>query len=425
MARLRSASRAPVYGALAVVGLALAAALTFSGRADAQEISTISGRIVNGSSGSEPPVGLDVTLHVIADTGIVNVARTATDSDGRFEFTGVEVVQGGSYAVAARYEDILYSANLEPDFLLAPVEVVVYEPTGSIEDIVVESDVLLLRGAGESNDSITAIEVVSLVNASDGAFIPDLSQPAMMQFLRFSRPPEAVELEVASDMPGGQVITVGTGFAISAPVAPGEHRVSYSYRMPYDGDSMEFTHSFPMGAKTFRLLVEAGTGEVQLSESLTATAPLDLGGQEYSVWEASDVPAGSRFDIGLDGLPQPSLGSRIRDGIADGPYLKAALPALVGAIMASLLVYVIVGRRRRTALAGAGPDAEPEPDRELNRAEIVREIARLDDLRDAGGIEDDEYNARRDDLKSTLIYRRMDSGQDRGQDERARLAGRR
>ena len=403
--RLSLASRA-----LAVAVLALAAVwLASSGHAAAQESAVISGRVINGTVGSDAPDGLDVTLHVIADTGIVNVARATTDAEGRFEFTGVEVITGASYAVAARYGDILYSVNLSPDFFLAPVEVIVYEPTGTVDDIVVESDVLLLRGARESKDSVTAIEVLTLTNTSDRAFIPDLSQPAMMQFLRFSRPPEALELEVASDMPGGQVITVGTGFAISSPVVPGEHRVSYSYRMPYDGDSMEFTHSFPMGAGTFRLLVEAGTGEVLLPPLVIATSPVDLAGQEYMAWEASNLPAAARFNIVLDGLPRPSLGSRIREGITDGPYLKAALPALVGAVMAGLLAYVIIGKRRNAGLAGAG--AEEGPDPELDRAGLVREIAMLDDLYESGGIELDEYNVKRDELKSLVTQRHMDSGQ--------------
>ena len=405
--RLRAAMRTTdrrlsVAFSAAAAALALAVTLlVFVGAAAAQESSVISGKVINGTVGSESPGGLDVTLHVIADSGIVNVARATTDADGRFEFTDVEVIEGASYAVAARYGDILYSVNLSPDFFLAPVEIIVYEPTGVIEDIVVESDVLLLRGAQESKDSVTAIEVITLTNTSDRAFIPDLSQPAMMQFLRFSRPPEALELEVASDMPGGQVITVGTGFAISSPVTPGEHRVSYSYQMPYDEDSLEFTHSFPMGARTFRLLVEAGTGEVLAPPLVSATSPVDLGGQEYMAWEASDLPAATRFSIGLDGLPRPSLGSRIKEGITDGPYLTAALPALVGAVMVALLAYVIIGRRRNAALAGV--DGDEAPEQEFDRTGLVRDIAELDDLYDAGGIDLDEYNARRDELKTLLM----------------------
>lgn len=405
---MRTTGRRPRV-AFAVGGLALAVtALVLVGTAAAQESSVISGRAINGTIGTAPPDGLEVTLHVIADTGIVNVARATTDADGRFAFTDVEALEGASYAVAARYGDILYSVNLSSDFFLAPVEIIVYEPTGVIDDIVVESDVLLLRGAQESKDSITAIEVITLTNTSDRAFIPDLSQPAMMQFLRFSRPPEALELEVASDMPGGQVITVGTGFAISSPVTPGEHRVSYSYRMPYDGDSLEFTHSFPMGARTFRLLVEAGTGEVLAPPLVTATSPVDLGGQEYMAWEASNLPPAARFNIGLDGLPQPSLGSRIKEGITDGPYLTAALPALVGAVMLALLAYVIIGKRQSGALTEMDGGEAPEP--ELDRTGLVREIAELDDLYDAGGIDLEEYNARRDELKALLMQMESSRG---------------
>ena len=78
--------------------------------------------------------------------------------------------------------------------------------------------------------------------------------------------------------------------------------------------------------------------------------------------------------------------------------------------MAGLLAYVIIGKRRNAGLVGAG--TEEGPDLELDRARLVREIAMLDDLYESGGIELGEYHAKRDELKSLLMQRHMDSGQE-------------
>ena len=393
---------------LAVVVLALVPLV--SSAEHGVETVTVVGKVANGTADQQAPAGLEVTLHVIGGAGGVDVSAAATDGDGRFLFPDVEVIEGSSYTVAASYQNVLYSHNLELAELSLPVEIVVYEPTGSLESLRVQRDVLLIRGADASQGTITAVEVVILVNDGDRTFLPDLTEPGRMGFLRFSRPAGARGLEVASDLSGGEVVTVGTGFALTAPVKPGTHQVSYTYRLPYEGGRLELEHSFPMGADTFQLLVSEKAGHLRPGAGLAALPPPEVSG--YSAWSAQQQVAGSRMTLELEGLPRPPWHQRLGDALTDGRYVKIGLPAALGVVMAGLLIYVLADRRRATAFDSGvpgpvlpeGASSVPERGPALReRGLLATEIARLDELYESGQMPQEDYQRSRQELKSGLL----------------------
>ena len=409
MPPLEVAGRAYRPLALVLAGIALALVPLLSSPLHGAETVTVVGKVANGTAGQESPAGLEVTLHVIGDDGGVDVSAAATDGNGRFLFPDVEVIEGSSYTIATSYQDILYSQTLEPADLSMPVELLVYEATGSLESIRVQKDVLLIRGADSSEETVTAVEVVTLVNGGDRTFLPDLSEPGRMAFLRFSHPAGAIGLEVASDLSGGEVVTVGTGFALAAPVKPGVHQVSYTYRLPYDGGRLEFEHSFPMGADTFQLLVSEEAGRLRPGAGLAALPPPEVGG--YSVWGAQQQLPGSRLTLKLEGLPRPPWHQRLGDALTDGPYLNIGLPAALGLVMAGLLIYVLAFRGRAGALASgvqgavlpAGAGSVQEGPALSERGSLATEIARLDELYESGQMPKEDYQRVRQELKSRLL----------------------
>ena len=372
---------------------------------------SIKGRVVNGTSGVAAPTDLEVTLHIISRSGEVDIATALTDRDGRFQFQNVVVDNDFTYAVTTSYQDILYSSRLDSLALTEPVELTVYETTSSLEALHIDADVLLISGTDEDNRSLAAFEVVRLVNEGDRTFVPDLTQPGSMSFLRFSLPDGATNPDVASDLPGGQIIIVGTGFALTAPVTPGSHQVTYTYSLPYKGSHVELTHSYPMGAETFRLLLEDTLGDLQGSGVLTPQSPASMEGKAYRVWGASQLSPGTRLNVEIVGLPQPSLLQQLGDTLTDGPYLKIGIPGAVGLVLAGLLLYVLAFKqlgKATTANPGLGAaaavmsiPASDQPERE--RRAMVEAIARLDDLSQRGEVTQEEYQQRRQELKARLL----------------------
>ena len=414
--------------AFGLSAIALAVSLLIPPPLHGEGSATITGQVVNGTSGEVAPSSLEVNLHIISDSGEADVATTATDNDGNFQFQDVEMDDGSAYAVTTRYKDVLYSSRMDPSTLAVPVELTVYESTDSLGDLNIAADVLLIGGA-EDKKSLSAVEVVSLVNVGDRTFMPDLSQPGNMNFLRFSVPQGTTGLDVGSDLPGGRIIFVGPGFALTAPVTPGPHQVSYSYQIPYNGQKLEFTRSFPMGAEIFRLLMEETLGNINASGPLAPQVPVDVGGESYSIWEASQLSPGERLLIEITDLPQPSLLQRVGDGLTDGPYLKVGIPAAVGLVLAGLLVYALTLKQRGNALAGepgrgataairlnvaslAGFSNNPGGSAESERRSLVEAIARLDELFERGEITPADYRQPRQELKARLLRLAVTSGEE-------------
>ncbi len=376
---------------IALAGLTLVLLLSTSGDAHAEE-SAVTGRIVNGTQGEPAPGGLEVILHVIRENGDLDLTSGATDADGSFRFQDVAVEEDSTYALTASYLDVPYSIQLEPAALEAPVELTVYETIRSLEDIHVGADFLLLRKIEGDSGNLAAFAVVTLTNRGDRTFVPDLAQPANMNFLRFSLGAGTSQPEVSSDLPGGEIIDVGSGFALTAPVTPGAHQVTYRYLVPYENGSLELNRSFPMGVESFRLLLEEGLGTLRQPSPLTPLEPAESEGKSYRVWGATDMDQGSRLTLHVDGLSEPGALSRLGDAVTDGPYFRIGIPAAVGLVLASLLLYGLFARQAPMApIASIAGAAGPAP-AEGGESDLHDGLVRPGDLQE--GIPQAEYEQR-------------------------------
>ncbi|MCH7621205.1 MAG: hypothetical protein IH870_04835 [Chloroflexi bacterium] len=371
-----------------------------------QQTVTLAGQVVNRTDGATLEPGLRVTLHSFSQTSGVFLSQdAATDESGSFLFPDVELLQEGGYAVTTDYADTRYSTLFRPEDLDEPVELVVYETTQDISVIRVVHQALILTEVDPSKQMITAAIFVNLSNESDRTLLPDLTNvgPGRFSFLRFSLPPQAEELDVQSDLVGGQIIPTGSGFAMTAPVNPGEHNISYSFRFPYQGNALSYKQSLLQGADVFQVLIPQRLSEIQV-ETLEPMPPLNAAGASYLVWERAELAPGQGVEIELANLPRSNLLSRWGRAATDASFWQIALPSAMGAVLAGLLIYGGVLRLPR-ALAGdaAVPgraSSEPTPP---GRARLIGEIAALDDGFQKGGIDPATYASRRAELKALVL----------------------
>ena len=406
----RRLQEAPRKCYLTLVGASLLALAVFISEASPSHSEgdiTIVGRVVNGTSGAVVPDELEVTLHVIDESGALDVSTTSSVGDGIFTFPAVQVNEDNTYAVAARHQDVLYSSRLDTAQLGEPVELTIYDSNHDLGQLHIDAQVLLISGADGDSRTLSAFEVLSVVNQGDHTFLPDLETPASMKFLRFGLPAGASKPEVASDLAGGSIIDVGTGFALTAPVPPGAHRVTYSYLLPYEGSSLALTHSFPMGADTFRLLLAEGLGDLTDPGPLSSVAPHQVEGKNFDVWVEDQLVPGSKLQVEVTGLPQPPALRRLGDALVDGPYLKIGIPSFVGAVFAALLMYVVLFRRpsQVSAISIVPPSGSSVLPRRAGieemeeRRSLVEQIADLDDQFQQGAIDQEDFQWRRQQLK--------------------------
>ena len=387
-----------------------------------QESLSIRGRVVNGTAGFSVPNNLVVLMLITGPDGtLTGTGQTVAAPDGSFVFDDAPRVSQGVYTLSVDYDSVFYGLTLTPDELAGEQVIMVYEPTEDAEIIVVDRQVMVITGLDVSQRIATATEFVRFTNPTDRTLRPNLetARPGMFSFMRFALPPGADNVTVQSSLRGGDVISVGTGFALTAPVPPGEHSVDFAYAFPYEGGSVAFRNSLPQGAGIFQILVPNRWESIEVS-GLEARAPVGIQEEVYRAWESRGIPAGPGVQIVFDGLPQPGTLARVGRTLSGSSFWLTAIPSAMGAALLALLALGLARRRRPpttydaatesgtalagTALAGTaleGSDFNPPP--ASQRAELVSELAALDELYQEGGIEEDAYLRQRADLVARAL----------------------
>ncbi len=302
---------------------------------------TISGQVVNGSPQSDSAAGLAVTLHLQgADT--YDSMTTTADDEGRFTFDGIVYDPAIIYAVSVRYQDAIYGtevnlANGPPPAVTIEVYDAVYE-----QDVIrVGSASLLFADADRMTQTVSALEIVKVINESDFTFVPGSGGP--MSLLRFGLPPGAEALQVDTRLLGADIVQVDRGFAVIGSVPPGEHDIMFTYVFPYDGAETTFTKSFPFGADSLRVL---SPDEVLTlaSEDIGAPEQVSIGERPYQLIETSDIERGAGINVRLSDLPRTTLADRVQGAVANARYEYVA-PALLAVFLAALIPFAIFRHR--------------------------------------------------------------------------------
>ncbi len=371
----------------------------------AQPAATVSGQIVNGTEGSSPPADILVSLHTFS-AGLqgVQTLETVTDASGVFRFQGVPVSDRGGYALAADYQGKTYSLLIGPDDLSQEVSLTIYESTRDVSVIEVDSHAMVIASIDQSERVVEAVEVVALANVSDRTLVPDLANvgPGRFSFLRFSLPEDATDFDIQSDLLGGEIIPVGTGFAVTSPVAPGAHNLTFSYRFPYQGSTFSYRQNLLQGAKTFRLLVPASLGPVQ-AEGLSAAPAVTVEGMDYSVWQASEVPPARGLTISLINLPQPGWTQRVWQTASNTGLWAVAIPSGLGAVLAAALLHGGLRPPPQTSGESGRESGASAPHPASQREQLVRQMALLDQRFAAGELDEASYQSERTRLKDRAL----------------------
>ena len=406
----------PVILLAAMVALA-AAALTLGAPSvlPAQEIVDIHGRLVNGTEGADVPGELGVLMLITGPDGTLSgTGQALAGADGSFVFDSVPVQQGAAYTMSVDYEGVFYSRALVPDQLSEDVTITVYEPTEDAGIIRVDRQVMVVSEIDVPERIATATEFVRFTNPTDQTLRPNLetARPGMFSFMRFALPPEAQDITVQSNLRGGEIVSVGSGLALTAAVPPGGHSVDFAYTFPYDGDEVEFRNSLPQGAGIFQVLVPERWPEVEIA-GLTARPPVGIGNEVYRAWEGRDIPPGPGIQLKFDGLPQPGLLARVGSEVSGGPFWTTAIPSATGAVLLALLALGLFRRYRpATEQANEAPGVEEvdHADTPDERALIIARLADLDDRYQSGSVGHEEYLDQRASLVARALGERLESG---------------
>ena len=317
----------------------------------------VSGRVEHGAGEvSFDPTEARVTLSVLEGITLVAQETAFPDASGAFRFV-VNAAEGREFFFAVEYQGATYSAVRRAGELGEPVVITVFDATHDTSVLSVQSHTVIVTGAAPDEGFVEILERAMVRNDSNLTLTPDLNAqgPAMLSFMRFALPPGAYNLDVRSNIVGGQILEVDRGFALNSPVppsAPGQpHQFEFVYRLDYDESALDLSRTMRFGAESVRFVVPVDVATPS-SDRLADLGATDLNGRLLRLLEGQDIAPAEVLNLTVSGLPGRSAFDIARESAGEW-YVRYIIPAAVGVTVAVLLL-LSLRRRRAAGAVGAG-----------------------------------------------------------------------
>ncbi|HET6319707.1 MAG TPA: hypothetical protein VFG86_24880, partial [Chloroflexota bacterium] len=336
---------------------------------------TVSGQVVNKTSGGGPTAGITVALISFGrkEQAPLGQVTTTADEAGHYSFTGVDRDPNLVYLLIARYADISYPSP-SPFQLQEPsmqVDIPVYESTSNDDALQLERLNLLVLGADQG--TLQFMQMGAIVNNGDRTFVTANPQDQQLaQAVKFALPRGALGAQMQSGFDQDDVIPGVGGIQVTTPLLPGRHEFALSFQLPYNGSSADLSLQVPYPTAAFNVYVPANGPRLD-SSAVTASGNANLGGQQYALYTAANLPKAAVVASSVSGLTGAS-GSL-------GPTQLALLSLGVVLLVLGGGV-VLLGARGRSHTAPAQPSDAASLEHE--RLELVVRLAALDERHAAG-----------------------------------------
>ncbi len=353
--------------------------------APTQEDGAILAQVLQGTNGASIPEDFELTLHVFEGQSEVDAQTGIVDSQGRFLFSDLAPDPARLYILSAEYGGVRYASevvHLQPGDEPSELPILIHETTQ--DPAVVQVDRLHLLFDFPAEGVVQVVELWVLSNLSDRTLVASGGELP----LEIALPEGAVNLQFEGGALGNRFLPTARGFADQAPLRPGSGtaQLVFSFELPFDG-RLGFSQplEFPVLAAT--VLVPESGPEVR-SPSLVDLGVREVTGGSLRNYEHPPLAAGESIELEF------SRGLRLPNLSLEAGSLGWAL-GLAALVAAALVAVRWLGIWPRTGSV----DSPPVHSRET----LLRSIANLDDLYEAGELDEQEYREQRDALKQRAL----------------------
>ncbi len=326
-----------------------------------------------------------------------------TDADGRFVFEHLAVGPTWTYVVGIRYEEQLYRSDSVTLTGAEPVEVLLTVsavsaavkpdgvPAAEKPTLRIANHLMAIRSHATS---LEVREIIRLVNPGSTPYTAVAPGPRGTPGVSLHLPLPHGHYNVA---PIQGLLPEATrvesrGISYTAPIAPGEHEVVYTYHLPWQATLMTILFERTLATAMFDVLVE--------DEQLNATSDLRFGGRVpvpphvFAHFRGMQLEAGTRAWLQL--IPRQTSTSLL----SLGAYSLIVGLALGGGLWPCYRAWRQPGKQTR---ATAEAQAEQQ-DWQQTGWQLLHSMARLDDAYAHGSVEAATYHQRRQAYQEQLVH---------------------
>jgi len=380
-------------------------------QATAEGNGVIRGTVVQGTPGGTEAGGAVVTLESFVDFQPLAVYSTTVGVDGAFEFTGLAVDPDTTnpsmvYLASVTQDGVRYSSpitTLTTEQPEAEADVTVFGVTDDPSSLVLDRVHWIIDS---QPGALVVLQVLEVGNTGDRTFVgetvSDVDEPVTVAF---HVPADAVEISFENGALGERFIQVGDLIYDTTPVVPGSgtRQIIMQYALPFDGDSVSLEQTFEYPVSTVNLLVADMPGlEVDIP-GLDPAGTRDFNGSPFRVWSAADLGL-EPIVINLTGLLRSGdVDPRAVQGATSTSSPTAPYEPWMAWLIALLAVVSLGGVLTWSWKNGRFDSSDTPESLGAQRQELLRSIARLDDLHALGEIGDSTWQAQRAQLKNRLL----------------------
>jgi len=353
-------------------------------------VAEVSGKVLNGTT-QQPMANLAISLRRFEGTQELDPLTGQTDSQGRFQFDGVEFSPQRAVIIEADYLGVSYFSEVAQALAgesTLELNVTLYDTTRDATGISIDRLHLFLEPV--AGQDVVRVGALALLSNSDSHALAAAGTGEGTLF--FDLPKAAVNLQMQEGELGGRYIQTETGFADTLAVIPGQgsHQVVFSFDIPYTRSAkLEFPVRYPVSGE----IIVVPDGMRVESEALQDSGVRQIEGVAYRTYSGGALAAGQTLTLTLAGKPAAASNA----AGAEGNVLIIAAVVLGGVLIGAGLWGW--WRSRRDDDAGADDEAGPHEERE----KLLQSLADLDDDNQAGRVKESEYTTRRAALKERLM----------------------
>jgi UPF0716 family protein affecting phage T7 exclusion len=380
-----------------LASFALGLLLVVPAPASAAETATITGVVRNETTGRVQARARVTLLHLRQGDREPKTTATRTDERGRYRFDDLDTGDEHLYFVDVEHQGGLFSSGQIPvpdDTKKSPtieVDPTVWDTTDDPTVIALRRNDLFLR---PEDNTVAVIDSYRVFNISNRAYI-GRGGPGADTTLAFPLPEDArgngvtIVQSPRIDIP--ELRATEFGFGVTVAIPPGETNMIFSY--PVDGSSGSYdltrTALYPILDSSVFAQPPLEIRSNRLEKA--SDEPVEVGGDEYVEYAApNELDAGDAIQV----LAVAEAGM--------SPSLVAGAAVLLGVIALAVAAGIVLRRRKGAKTTARARRPEPAA---RDRESLVVAIAELD-LRYRGGeIDEEEWRARREELKARVDER--------------------
>lgn len=364
----------------------------------------VSGQIANGTAGGTVPPGLAVSLFIFDLDFNRERLTTTSDDQGRYQFDGVPLTPGYSYATTVSYRDRTFASAVvaaSADSASLDLPLTIHELTEDPAVIRITGTVAQINAIA---DGLEVAQVFIFRNLSDRLFTSSRAM-SETQFASVAVPlpvgavvlgfPGAQDRYIIDDSQPLEVVVVDT-----MPVAPGgDHVFQVVYFLPYNGGAIIEQPVNYLFEGAARLLLSPLTMTAS-GDQFPPLGPQTVGQGTYNGFGADlSLQPGDVLRFELAGASAPTAADLDGSAAVSSNTLAIGLIGVGAGVLIALGAAYALTRRRRGPHANAAP-APADKGRLIDA--LTRQIAELDEAHDRGQLNHDLYHHQRQQLKARL-----------------------